>query len=452
MLPIAQNIRYREPYVLIGLGDAGILAARLDLLQIALADIHIFYDTMMAMLRKVLKYTVVVASCAIILLAGFSLGLVSAENRAGMSQNNSQTLLSNASGTPDMALFWETWQLVNKRYLKAADISDEQKVRGAAAGLVASLDDPYSQYFAPDEAEDFKSEVQGNFGGIGAQMDTKDGIVTVVAPLKGSPAEAAGLKPGDQVLFVDATSTQGYSAEDAVGIIRGPVGTSVKLTIKRDGLKALKEITIVRKDIVVPTIDLTMEDGGIAYIQLYQFNANAEDLFLNAIREAALNGTRGVVLDLRGNPGGYLSVAVRLASWFLPRGTLVVSQQGRDGTKTEAMRANGNGALAKIPTVVLIDEGSASASEILAGALRDQRNIQLVGQQSFGKGTVQEIQDLSDGSIVKLTVAHWVLPSGHVLEGAGLKPDYEVKLTDDDVKNNRDPQLDKALQVMRDML
>jgi carboxyl-terminal processing protease len=351
-----------------------------------------------------------------------------------------------------MSLFWDAWDLVNNKYLKAADVSNEQKVQGAIEGLVSSLGDPYSQYFAPKDAEDFKDEVDGNFGGIGAQLDTKDGIIIVVSPLKGSPAEAAGLKPGDQIISVDATSTQGYSVEEAVDMIRGPIGTSVKLTIKREGLKEPKEFAIVRQNITAPTVDMEMKDSGIAYVQLYQFNASANRLFTDAIRKAALSGTRGVVLDLRGNPGGYLSVAVKMASWFLPRGTLVVSQQGRDGTNAEEMRANGNAPLGKIPTVVLIDEGSASASEILAGALRDQRKIPLVGQTSFGKGTVQEIQDLGDGSLVKLTVAHWVLPSGHVLEGAGIKPDYEVKLTDEDVKEKRDPQLEKALEVMRKIL
>lgn len=400
---------------------------------------------MMPMLRKVLNYSLIVASCVITLAAGFVLGSTQARYEQPIPAPT-------ASSTPDMSLFWEAWDIVNDKYLNAGDLTDQQKVRGATAGLLSSLEDPYSEYFAPEEAEDFKSEVQGNFGGIGAQMDSKEGVVTVVAPLKDSPAEAAGLRSGDQVLFVDATSTQGYSIEEVVGMIRGPVGEPVKLTIKREGLKDPKEFTIVREDIVVPTIDLTMEDGGIAYIQIYQFNASVSDLFLKTIREAALRGTRGVVLDLRGNPGGYLNMAVRLASWFLPRGTVVVSQQGRAGTEEEIMRANGNAALAKIPTVVLIDEGSASASEILAGALRDQRKIPLIGQTSFGKGTVQEIQDLSDGSLVKLTIAHWVLPSGHVLEGAGLKPDYEVEFTEEDAQNDRDPQLDKALQVLRDML
>lgn len=404
------------------------------------------------MLRKAFNYILVTLACALILFAGFTLGMSTAAQRAGADKAYSQASAAEASSTPDMALFWEAWHLVDKIYLKAPEVSDEQKVRGATAGLIASLGDPYSEFFTPKEAEDFKDQVKGNFGGIGAQLDNKDGKLIVVAPLKGSPAEAAGLKAGDEILMVDATSTQSYSAEDAVGIIRGPVGTSVKLTIMRAGFEKPKEISIVRKDIVVPTINFEMKEGGIAYIQLYQFNASASRLFLDAVRKAALQGTHGVVLDLRGNPGGYLDVAVRLAGWFLPRGTLVVSQQGRDGTETEAMRANGNAALAKIPTVILIDEGSASASEILAGALHDQRKIPLVGQTSFGKDTVQEIQDLSDGSLVKLTVAHWVLPSGHILEGAGIKPDYEVKLTDEDVEKKRDPQLDKALEVLRKML
>ena len=404
------------------------------------------------MLRKVSVYLLVIASCLLLLVAGFSLGLTSARNQDQANDAISQIPPGATSTQPDLSLFWEAWDLVNDRYLNAKDVSDEEKVRGAVAGLVYSLNDPYSEYFAPEEADDFKDEVDGSFGGIGAQLDSKDGNLVVVSPLKGSPAEAAGLKPGDRIILVNATSTEGFSAEAAARIIRGPVGTPVTLTIMREGWKEPQEFTIIRQDIIVPTIDLTMKEGGVAYIQLYQFNASASNLFRDAIREAALAGTRGVVLDLRGNPGGYLSVAVRLASWFLPRGAIVVSQQGRDGSEEDAVRANGNSALADIPTVVLIDEGSASASEILAGALRDHREIPLVGQPSFGKGTVQEIQELSDGSIVKLTIAHWVLPSGHILEGAGLKPDYEVKITEDDIKNDRDPQLDKALSILRNMI
>lgn len=402
---------------------------------------------MRAMLRKVLNAGLVIASCALILSAGFTLGLASAD-RQGINQAYSQ---SNASSTPDMAKFWEAWQLVNKKYLNASEVTDEQKIQGAIAGLVVALDDPYSEYFQPGEAEEFRDDVDGNFGGIGAELETKDEVLTVVAPLKGSPAEKAGLRAGDQIILVDATSTIGYTPGEAVKIIRGPIGTPVKLTIKREDLSEPKEITIVRQTIQVPTIDWEMK-GDIAYIQLYQFNANATQLFAEAIRGAALKGTRGIVLDLRGNPGGYLEVSTRLASWFLPRGSLIVSQQGRDATDTEAIHANGNSALVRVPTVVLIDEGSASASEILAGALRDQRKIPLVGKQSFGKGIVQEIQNLSDGSLLKLTVAHWVLPSGHTLEGAGLKPDYEVELTEEDIEKERDPQLEKALEVLRDLM
>ena len=408
-------------------------------------------DRMRAMLKKSLNYVLVALAAGVILFSGFVLG-VSAERRGGADLAFiPKTPTDIGTSTPDMTLFWQAWQLVNQKYLRNADVSNEDKVRGAVAGLVGSLGDPYSEYFAPKDAQGFEEDVNGNFGGIGAQLGIQKGTLTVVSPLKGSPAAAAGLKPGDQILFIEATSTEGIAIEEAVNYIRGPVGTPVKLTIMRKGWDKPKDFTITRDEIAAPTLDFTMESGDVAYIQLYQFNANADQLFLNAIRKAALAGARGVVLDLRGNPGGYLDVAVNIAGWFLPRGTVVVSQQGRDGMN-EVMRANGNEALVRIPTVVLIDGGSASASEILSGALRDQRHIPLVGDTSFGKGTVQELEDLPDGSLVKLTIAHWVLPSGHILENGGLTPDYEVKLTDADVAANKDPQLDKALSLIRQEL
>jgi carboxyl-terminal processing protease len=283
-------------------------------------------------------------------------------------------------------------------------------------------------------------------------LDNEDDALIIISPLKGSPAEAAGLKPGDEILFVDATSTIGYSASDAVAIIRGPIGTSVTLTIMREGWTRPREFEIVREEINIPTVNFEMLSENVAHIELYQFSSHASRDFLDALRQASFARARGIILDLRGNPGGYLDVSVQIAGWFLPRGVLVVSQEGRNGIETEAMYASGNASLSKIPMVILIDEGSASASEILAGALRDHRKIPLVGKTSFGKGTVQEIQDLSDGSVLKLTVAHWVLPSGHVLEDAGLEPDYDVELTEEDLEKGLDPQLDKALEIMGEIL
>lgn len=353
-----------------------------------------------------------------------------------------------SSTAADFGTFWEAWQVINEKYLRTTSTKDEAKVDGAIAGLVDSLGDPYSEFFTPQAARTFLEDVNGNFSGIGAEIGIRKDQLVIVAPLKDSPAMQAGLKADDKIILIDATSTESLSVDRAVSFIRGREGTTVKLTIFREGWPKVREFSIVRKPIAAPTLDYKMLPGSIAYIQLYSFNANADRLFADSINKANKDGARGLILDLRGNPGGYLEVAVNLAGWFLPRGTAVVKEATRDGIVDE-LRAEGNSALTKTPTVILMDKGSASASEILAGALRDQRNIKIVGETSFGKGTVQEFQDLSDGSVIKLTIAHWVLPSGRILDHDGLKPDHEVKLTDADIENKRDPQLDKAVEILK---
>lgn len=347
----------------------------------------------------------------------------------------------------DFNLFWEAWELINENYLKDKEVSASDKVYGAIRGLVGSLDDPNSVFYTPEDNRLFQDDIRGSFGGIGAELGLRKGQILIIAPLKGTPAERAGLKAGDQILKVNATSTEGFTVEQAVKIIRGPEGTDVTLTIFREGWEKSKEFTITRSTIIVPTVDFEMREN-VAYIQLHSFNANASRHFYDAIVKAATENAEGVVLDLRNNPGGYLEVAVDLAGWFLPQGTLVVSESGRDGI-IEKFEAQGNAALAELPVVVLVNQGSASASEILAGALRDQRNVKLIGEQTFGKGTVQQIHSLRDKSSVKLTWAQWVLPNGHILEGTGLKPDIEVKITDEDTEEKRDPQLEKALEILK---
>ncbi len=349
----------------------------------------------------------------------------------------------------DFGIFWEAWRTIDEKHLSAADVSADARVNGAVSGLVRSLGDPYSQFFTPAAAKSFEEDVDGNFSGIGAEIGIRRDQLVIVAPLKGTPAERAGLKPNDQIFMIDATSTDNMAVDQAVSFIRGVLGTTVKLSIFRDGWERPKDFSIVRENIQAPTLDFKMLPDRIAYVQLYSFNANAETLFWNAMRKAADAGTEGLVLDLRGNPGGYLEVAVNLAGWFLPRGTVVVKEVGREGV-LDTLRASGNEALAKIPVAVLIDEGSASAAEILAGTLRDNRQVKLIGQTSFGKGTVQEFMDLSGGSVIKLTIAHWVLPSGTILEDSGLKPDHEIEISEEDLKNERDPQLDKAIQVVKE--
>jgi carboxyl-terminal processing protease len=381
---------------------------------------------------------------------GFWLGFVSGKK---VSKNIIVTGVANmgsgsSSSTVDFDIFWQAWQKVNDLYLKNPDVSNQDKMYGAINGLVQSLRDPYSEFFSPADNRQFQEDITGNFGGIGAELgvNTSSQIV-VIAPLKGTPAETAGIKAGDWIVKINATSTDGINVDQAVNLIRGKEGTRVILTIFRAGWSAPKDFAITRANIKVPTVDFEMK-GDIAHISLHSFNEDADLLFYQALQKAADDKAIGIVLDLRDDPGGYLQVAVDCAGYFLKPGTLVVKEIGRTVPEQD-FKSSGNGALADIPMVVLINGGSASASEILAGALHDDRSIKLVGEKSFGKGTVQQLENLSDDSSIKITVAHWVLPSGRILDHDGLVPDYVVSLTDDDIKNNRDPQLDKALELLK---
>ncbi|MEK7212092.1 MAG: S41 family peptidase [Patescibacteria group bacterium] len=348
----------------------------------------------------------------------------------------------------DFSTFWQTWKLIDENYLRADEVSPQNKVYGAISGLVGALKDPYSEYLPPGDNKKFQEDVQGNFGGIGAELGIRDNQLIIVAPLKNTPAERIGLLAGDSIFKINASSTEGITVQAAVQKIRGPIGTEVKLQIFREKWKEPKDFNITRENITIPTLDLTMKDGQIAHIQLYSFNANAERLLYDAAVKALSQDAQGIILDLRNDPGGFLEVAVDIAGWFLPRDTLVVSEEDKTGGGKK-MYTQGNGAFKDMPLIVLINKGSASAAEILAGALRDQRGIKIIGEKSFGKGTVQQLLNLKDNSSLKITMAHWVMPSGKILTDAGITPDIEVKLTEEDIAKKRDPQLDKALEVLK---
>jgi len=348
-------------------------------------------------------------------------------------------------------LFWEAWHRLRSKQIDAANVGDQDFVYGSIEGLARSFNDPYTVFFPPVEAAQFVENVKGNFGGIGAEIGIRDSVLTVIAPLENSPAQRAGLRAGDLILKVDDERTEGLDITAAVGLIRGEIGKPVILNVFRDGWAQPRDIEVIRGKIVIPTLATEFfDDGKIAQVKLFAFNENAPEVFYSHVAGALSTGVEGMILDLRNNPGGYLEVAQHLAGWFLPKNTLVVSERFRSTSDTQLF-ADGNEALLDLPVVVLINGGSASASEILAGALRDQRGVLLVGEKSFGKGTVQEIEDLSDGSSLKITIAKWVLPKGHILT-EGLDPDYEVKLTDEDIENKNDKQLDKALEVLRDLM
>lgn len=358
--------------------------------------------------------------------------------------------LDNASTTnfsADTSVLWETVKAVKDNYYDIKNISDKDILYGAAKGILDSLNDPYSVFFTPTDSQKFSQDLNGNFGGVGMEIGIRNSQVVVIAPLKGNPAEAVGLKAGDQILKVDDKSTSGMNVDSAVKLIRGEVGTEVILSIFREGWKAPKDFKITRASIQVPTLDWEMKEDKIAYIQLYNFNANASSLFYNAALSSLIQGAKGMILDLRNNPGGYLDVAVNIAGWFLDRGAVVVKENFRSGDEN-VLVAMGPGALTNLPVVVLVNGGSASASEILAGALQDQRGIKLIGEKTFGKGSVQEIQDFSDGSSAKISIAEWLTPKGRHINKKGIDPDIEIKI-DPNSTSTTDIQLNKALEAIK---
>ncbi|MEK7657916.1 MAG: S41 family peptidase [Patescibacteria group bacterium] len=351
----------------------------------------------------------------------------------------------------DFSIFWNAWQIIKNKYVGTEKLKDQDLVYGAVSGLLGALGDDYSVFMPPTDAEKFNEDISGEFSGVGMEIGIRNEQLMVIAPLKETPAEKAGLRAMDKILKINETSTIGLSVDEAVKLIRGKKGTTVILTIIRNDWEKPKEISIIRDTIQIPTLDLEIKNGNIAYFKLNNFYEKAPMLFYNAALKAALSGSRGIILDLRNNPGGYLEVAVNLAGWFLDRGELVVSEEFGSGKKQE-FTANGSGFFKNLPIVVLINEGSASASEILAGALRDNRGVKLIGKKSFGKGSVQELQTLKDNSMIKITTAHWLLPKGQMIEKNGLAPDYEVDLTEEDIKAGNDPQLEKAIKILKSQL
>ncbi len=351
----------------------------------------------------------------------------------------------------DFNLFWEAVDIAKSKFVDASQVSDQKLMEGAIKGMLGAFDDPYTTYFNTSDAKKFQDDLNGSFGGIGAEIGIRDEQLVIVSPIKGNPAEAVGLRPMDRIWKINDKDTTGLSVEEAVKLIRGEPGTVVTLSIFRTGWREAKDFKITRAIIQVPTLDTevkTLASGQkVAVMKLYNFNANVPQLFYNSSVKALQEGANGIVLDLRSNPGGFLDVATNLGGWLLKDGSVVVRERKRSGPD-EVLEAHGNEALANIPMVVLINSGSASASEILAGALRDNRGIKLIGEKSFGKGSVQELTPMSDQAEIKVTIAHWYTPKGTKIDKLGLKPDIEVKMTDEDYTKKRDPQMDKALQVI----
>lgn len=353
----------------------------------------------------------------------------------------------------DFSLFWDTWKMLKEKYTDPSKIDEQKMFYGAISGMVASVDDPYTVFMDPAEVKNFDEEMTGVFEGIGAEIGMKNDIVTIIAPLPDSPAEKAGLKAGDKIYKIDDKVTVDMKLNDAVTAIRGPKGTTVTLTILRDSEIESREFKIVRNTIVIKSAKLEFKDtekGKIAVLKISRFG---EDTFSEVqifAKEILKENAKGIVLDLRNNPGGYLETSVDIAGIFLPKNELVVTEKYNE-IKKDTYRTNGKNELGQIPLVILVNEGSASASEILAGALRDDREIKLVGIKTFGKGSVQEvqkIQPLSSAATLKVTVAEWLTPSGKNINKEGLNPDIKINLTPEDYNADKDPQMDAAIKAL----
>ncbi|MFA5228587.1 MAG: S41 family peptidase [Candidatus Paceibacterota bacterium] len=343
----------------------------------------------------------------------------------------------------DLSVLKKTLDQIYLNYVDPDKIDLEKMTYGAVSGMVSALGDPYTEFFDPESADVIEETITGKFEGIGLHIGIKNKQLTAISPIKGTPADKAGIRPGDKIIFVDEKPTSDLSVNEAVDLIRGPKGTKVVLTILRDGNNFNVEIT---RDIInVPTVEWEMVDNQIALIGIYHFtNSTAQD-FRKIVFEVINSDAKGIILDLRSNPGGLVNQAIEVSGWFLNKNDLVMIEKGREDKENE-YRANGSGSLINYPTIILIDEGTASASEILAGALRDNRNLLIIGVKSYGKGTVQKLLDLSNDLMLKVTIAEWLTPNRVVINENGIVPDVEVELTLEDYENEKDPQLEKAIE------
>jgi carboxyl-terminal processing protease len=388
---------------------------------------------------------------------GYRLGL----NRTLMGGNfispRSQIINTQEQQEVDFSLFWLVWDRLEQNYLDPSEMDAKEMVYGAIKGMTAALGDPYTSFLPPTENTTAREDLQGEFGGVGIQLGYIDETLAVMSPLPNNPAIEAGVKAGDLILHLEDEQkdidedTRGMSLPDAVSKIRGPVGSTIVLTVFTPGDTNSREVELVRANIVVPSIELTFvnelgvedEAGRYAHLSVVKFGERTAQEWDEAVVEILRRQPAGIVLDLRNNPGGYLQRAIDLASEFISEG-VVVQQQGR--FRTETFSVNRRGRLINTQLVVLVNKGSASASEILAGALRDRLGAKLVGENTFGKGTVQDAQDLPGGAGLHVTIARWLLPSGANIHNEGIKPDVEVSL---DAEFEGDSQLARAVQVLR---
>ncbi len=349
----------------------------------------------------------------------------------------------------NFSLFWEAYHKLQEKFVDKEKLDVQKIIYGAIQGMVKSLEDPYTTFLPPEETKRFIEDAKGFFEGVGMEIATREGQLQVITPLEGTPAQEAGLRAGDKIIKIDDKATIDMAIEEAVTLIRGPKGTQVSLTIFREEWEKTQEFKITRAVIEIPSLELKIKDEDIAHLRLYHFTEKADSDFQAAAFEILNSPTKKIILDLRNNPGGYLDVAQNIAGWFLERGEVVAIEESGPQKEQKLYKAKGPSRLLSYPIVVLINQGSASASEILAGALRDNRAIILIGEKTFGKGSIQELTELREGSSLKITIARWLTPKGELISDIGLEPDIKVEMTEEDYEQDRDPQLDKALEIIK---
>ncbi len=396
-------------------------------------------------IRKII--TVIVA---VLLVCG---GFIAGKNSVPKTGIHDRIFFNKELGKPqalDFSLFWDALGKIEENYVDSDKIDYQKILYGAIGGMVDSLGDDYTVFMPPEKAESFMKSVSGkdSFGGEGIELGIKGKVLTVIAPIEGTPAYRAGIKAGDKILEIDGKSTAGMTTEEAVNLIRGEKGTKVTLKIIRSSFSEPKDYPLIRDTIEVPVVRWELLEGDIAYVKIYQFSANLPSKFREVVTQLLKENAKKIIIDLRNNPGGYLESAVEVASWFLPENSLVVMEEFKNGEKRE-YRSEGYKSLQNFGAVILVNGGSASASEILAGALRDIRGIKLVGEKTFGKGSVQTIESLRDNSSLKITVAKWLTPSGISIAAEGLKPDIEVKSLEGEEENEVDVQLESAIKLLK---
>jgi carboxyl-terminal processing protease len=408
---------------------------------------------MLSMNNSIKNFSYIFISLAVILVlfgGGYYIGRADEKKSAFSATKNDVAVEIDGI---DFSTFLQVWKTIDEKFVPAnsnEEITNEKKMMGAIRGMVNAFNDPYTVFLDPEESKAFESSVSGNFEGVGMEIGIQDNSLTVIAPLKDTPAEKAGIMKGDKIIAINGETTQNMKVEEAIKLIRGKEGTMVDLKIYRESAKESIDFSIKRGVINIPTLDFEIKDD-VFIISLYSFNANATSEFKKAMRAFTNSKKDKLILDLRGNPGGFLEASIDIASYFLPQGKIILKEDfGDDNSKL--FRSKGYGSLGEnVKMIILVDQGSASASEIVAGALQYHEVAKILGENTFGKGSVQELLSIAPNASLKVTIARWLTPGDKSISDGGLEPDYKVEYvaTDNHSDEFEDNQLQEAIKILK---